>query len=825
MSTKNIHPFDEVIHLAINSEKSNMAPTIFKHKEFKNFEDFAQKMIKNQYKYSATIFSRNYRKRDNFEFAQFIVLDVDSPDMSMSTVIRNIEYNGLSAGIITSKSHLKEKSGIICDRYHIFVMLNDIPEKPEEYIATAKKLSKLICGGKDDIKCHDAARFFYPSPNSAKVKVIKGDSLFDIVQLSDEDVVMMNRKAFCLRDEIEDKEYITPKSLQTYQKYLNGKTGIDHIISHYNDSNDSLNLRRDKTDQNPGCFMMANDNRIFDGEDGVKCTDFSYNQVTEAIRNDKFSLEDISTEVKGKVLRDIKPKVEFNIINTSEGLGKSSLVFDYIEKYKVPRAVIVCKSYGQVEDKKKTYNKFNPEKNIQVILGAEKFLDKYNVHENEWIWGTDKETNEKFISLRKTIEGSVICGEVKARAYDEIEYYAKVIAGDISVDLILMVEDKLRMEVLNKSNFCDEGLIIYDEFNHSHWFRDRVATDWEVNAYKFKEDRLYDQETWQGFHTKMIQEKNNYFTMLAGKKIILTTENQANRFFTHKYGKEFVNIVEHKTVFISKKVTYHSVNRKLINKENKAYLAEAFKSNKFLLMGNGIQSKLNHVAMKGKNLHEVIKDGDRIVLILNQPSPAEIAPVMKNLSLNDHEATILLLADILNQYLGRCNGFRETKDMADFESFDVLLPQDYINEVLPMVRYVANIKRTITDLHMAKKRRTEPRMFDKIIHTAGRNAGVLRKTSARLYLASMNDKISRFLKDLQESGTKIISKFPNMRAFQFSKEQLSLGKSKIEQLRDKNRYAAVYKKVHLDTIIYGESKKSIIDLIDSIRETQQPIRC
>lgn len=107
--------------------------------------------------YSLGWFNNNHRKNENFKGSEFIGLDFDN-GMSIETALETFkEYTHI---IGTTKSHQKEKSGVIADRFRVILKLDKEITNYQDYKATATAL--LTKYPQADVKCSDAARMFYP---------------------------------------------------------------------------------------------------------------------------------------------------------------------------------------------------------------------------------------------------------------------------------------------------------------------------------------------------------------------------------------------------------------------------------------------------------------------------------------------------------------------------------------------------------------------------------------------------------------------------------------------------------------------------------------
>lgn len=797
------------------------APLYFRMKESLSLSDFVDMMIDKQFAYSPIIFKKTkgnygYRKSQNFFASYVIALDVDMPGLSIKAVtgrIKELGYNGI---IIPTKNHMKEKNGIVCERYRILICCDSQISTAILYKKLCKQISLEICDGKDDQKCHDGARYFDASPKDIKDQIvyIEGENFVTVPEMSDDDIVAematerrtINRP---VKEPISNSAF--DSMLESYGKYLTS-LGLKHKISHYNDTNRSINLYRDGKDKKAGCFMFIDDIKIYDNRGNkVSHADFSFNQFSEAVMNEKKGLELMRTETLAKIIPSLDIEKKTNVIITSEGLGKSSLVPDYKEKFGAKSAISVCKSYSQLANKKKMYDTRFPDLKTEIVLGAEKILENHNIHRDEWIWGRDEKTNDSFVNVIKTIEHSCVFPEVKARAIEEVERNRNIIEGTTHVDLILMVEDKLKVEVKLKDNLISKDLvIIWDEFHPDHWLEWRLATEYEQQTMDKFGRKIIDFETWNGFVSKLTKEDVSWFHKIKGSKIVLSTEDKVIKYFEdhHKF-KQSLNIINIRSTFLaaSKKINVWSVKQTMVIQKNKKYTADAFRSNGFIIMGNGVESKINNSSMLGQNYHDEINENDRIMLTINKPSPAELAPMMKNLKIDVHEATILILSDVLNQYFGRFCGYRS---QIEFKSFDIVIPDNLINDILPNLRYVCNVNRSV----VANKNKTEdggkPRLFNKIIHTVAKNLGCVTHPSPELYMKTLTDHIIIFRRDLEAFGSDFVAKTGNlaMRFYKFTKEQIATAKRSMSILRrnvEEQKYRDIYPKDKLALILYSNN--------------------
>lgn len=117
--------------------------------------------------WSPIVWYNGRRLEEAFFGAEWCVLDFDTPEMSLSEAMK--KYCDMSHFIGTTKSHLKEKNGVVCDRFRVALRFEEPIYDLRLYRWNMWRLLENIpC----DPSCKDGARFFYPCT--------------DIVQIEDE---------------------------------------------------------------------------------------------------------------------------------------------------------------------------------------------------------------------------------------------------------------------------------------------------------------------------------------------------------------------------------------------------------------------------------------------------------------------------------------------------------------------------------------------------------------------------------------------------------------------------------------------------------------
>lgn len=139
----------------------------------KNFKQLENIILKRSY--SLSTFKNGYRNKENFIQASCIGLDFDGGMTLEQAKTRFAKYRHL---IATTRSHQKEKNGVVCDRFRVVLWLKYPILTNETFEATWFELSKEF--PEADRACKDGSRFFFPS-----VEVIsrnKDGALIELVE-------------------------------------------------------------------------------------------------------------------------------------------------------------------------------------------------------------------------------------------------------------------------------------------------------------------------------------------------------------------------------------------------------------------------------------------------------------------------------------------------------------------------------------------------------------------------------------------------------------------------------------------------------------------
>lgn len=128
---------------------------IFKDTNVSSLEALTQLITKESY--SLGTFEGNKRKNEHFKSAEWIGLDFDN-GLSLSEAQEFFkDYTHI---IGTTRNHLKDKNGIIAERFRVLLKLSEPITDEKDYKATVIKLMNEYPDA--DRSCSDSARYFYP---------------------------------------------------------------------------------------------------------------------------------------------------------------------------------------------------------------------------------------------------------------------------------------------------------------------------------------------------------------------------------------------------------------------------------------------------------------------------------------------------------------------------------------------------------------------------------------------------------------------------------------------------------------------------------------
>lgn len=149
-------------------------------KGFINYDDIEfndiPEIVTSGYAYSAGKFKDEHRKNDNWIGCEdVLILDVDDG----CTIKQAMEiFKKYRHYIITSRSHMKDKNGLVCERFRIFLQLENTINDISTRDAFIRGVMDVYCFV--DGSCKDRGRFFYSSPSDAEVFYNEG-KLFPVI--------------------------------------------------------------------------------------------------------------------------------------------------------------------------------------------------------------------------------------------------------------------------------------------------------------------------------------------------------------------------------------------------------------------------------------------------------------------------------------------------------------------------------------------------------------------------------------------------------------------------------------------------------------------
>jgi hypothetical protein len=139
--------------------RSNPEKTWLYAKDFKTAQSDIKGLIDlvQEHVWSPIVWKDGIRKEANFISADWCVLDFDDPEMTLAQAL-NVFCDRVHV-IGTTKSHLKEKGGIICDRFRVCLKFSETITNLREY---RWNIARYLDQYPVDKACKDGARFFYP---------------------------------------------------------------------------------------------------------------------------------------------------------------------------------------------------------------------------------------------------------------------------------------------------------------------------------------------------------------------------------------------------------------------------------------------------------------------------------------------------------------------------------------------------------------------------------------------------------------------------------------------------------------------------------------
>lgn len=130
-----------------------------------------------RYAYSPILFRNSYRKQDNFNSADLLVLDFDSGDRSIERAKEFFQALGYQFVIGTTRNHQVLKDGKIADRYRVLIPTSLTITDSECFRAN---MTKFISTFGADNACKDGGRMYYPCTSIFAVHEVGQPAAWDL---------------------------------------------------------------------------------------------------------------------------------------------------------------------------------------------------------------------------------------------------------------------------------------------------------------------------------------------------------------------------------------------------------------------------------------------------------------------------------------------------------------------------------------------------------------------------------------------------------------------------------------------------------------------
>lgn len=228
--------------------------------------------VTKMYEYSATNFHEGKRSNNFAIGVSSIILDFDDGLTLNSAKKLFEEYIAL---IITTKSHLKNKNGLVSDRFRVILPLNYSIIDTNYYMSIMAKIVRFF---KSDKACTDAARYYYPNKDQityySKGTKFFNPSRFDDFSKREKEIIyrkdiQLNKSSQKYESEIYRVDLNKFRNNQiTY--YLNGDKRIDTLSSVVENINEDVQchcfMNPKHEDKNPSCRIYQNEKNTY-----IKC--------------------------------------------------------------------------------------------------------------------------------------------------------------------------------------------------------------------------------------------------------------------------------------------------------------------------------------------------------------------------------------------------------------------------------------------------------------------------------------------------------------------------------------------------------------------------
>ena len=153
---------DNII-ISINADMNPTVPQGFIRK-VGTFKGLAEKIINANFRYSAGTFKNDYINDMNYLQEQnLFIIDIDN-DLTLEDA-KNL-FSGMTYLITTTRTHQKEKKGVICDRFRIILpTMSTFHLSPRIYSDMYMNVINSLGIEEADTQCRNASRWYYGNPD------------------------------------------------------------------------------------------------------------------------------------------------------------------------------------------------------------------------------------------------------------------------------------------------------------------------------------------------------------------------------------------------------------------------------------------------------------------------------------------------------------------------------------------------------------------------------------------------------------------------------------------------------------------------------------
>jgi len=224
--------------------------------------------------YCGTYFPSSKRNNNAAKGISVIILDIDE-NVTLKEGIAL--FSSSKSLIVTTKSHQKEKNGVIADRFRVILFLNFCIIDMAYYSKLMRVLTRYY---KTDIACTDPARYFAPNPKNQLVYYSNSKEIFDITRFDamiDSSEVMQKHIMHPKKEQEQQITSILPNRVELsslldvkvkyYYFGMSTVETLDKLIANTKVSDIAIKchcfLNPNHVDKNPSCFIYHNEHRIY----------------------------------------------------------------------------------------------------------------------------------------------------------------------------------------------------------------------------------------------------------------------------------------------------------------------------------------------------------------------------------------------------------------------------------------------------------------------------------------------------------------------------------------------------------------------------------